>query len=67
VTAKARDPSVDLAQAYPVALAPHPFDNEPDAPPVVEPSVERAERRRLRWELDETEGGAEETAAAVNT
>jgi hypothetical protein len=50
----------------PVALAPHRVDDEPEAAPVVEPRVERAECRRLRRELEEAEGGGEEGAAAVD-
>jgi hypothetical protein len=45
-------------------LPPHPLDDE--AAPVVKPRVERAECRRLRWELEEAEGGGEEGAAAVS-
>jgi hypothetical protein len=43
----------------------HPVDDEPDPARVVEPGVERAECRRLRWELEEAEGGGEEDSATV--
>jgi hypothetical protein len=46
-------------------LSVHPDDDVADPAPVVEPGVERAERRRLRWELEEAEGGGEEGAAVV--
>jgi hypothetical protein len=60
---KLATPRIDLAQAHAVTLPPHPLDDQPDPTPVVEPRVQRAERRRLRWELDEAEGGGEEGAA----
>jgi hypothetical protein len=44
----------------------HSDDDMADASPVVEPGVQRAQRRRPRWELDEPEGGGEEGAAAVS-
>jgi hypothetical protein len=62
---EARDPRIDLAQTHAVALPPHSLDDEADAALVVEPGVERAERRRLRWELEEAEGGGEERATAL--
>jgi hypothetical protein len=65
IVPEAGDPRVDLAQAHAVALPPHPVDDESEAAPGVEPRVERAECGRLRWELEEAEGGGEEGAAAV--
>ena len=66
IVPEARDPRIDLAKAHPVALAPHRVDDAPEAAPVVEPRVERAECRRLRRELEEAERGGEEGAAAVD-
>src|SRR5258705_361020 len=58
-------PRVALAQTDAVALPPHPFDDEPDAAPVVEPRVQRTQCRRLRRELNKAERGDEERAATV--
>jgi hypothetical protein len=57
IVPEARDPRIDLAKAHPVALAPHRVDDEPEAAPVFEPRVKRAECRRLRRELEEAERG----------
>jgi hypothetical protein len=55
-----------LLQREAEALALHADDDVSDARPRIKPCVKRAECRRLRRELEEAEGGDEESAAAIS-
>lgn len=63
--AEARAPVVvEPRQRHAVAEPHHPHDHGAEPGPRIEPGMERAQCRRLRRELNEVEGGAEEGAAA---
>jgi hypothetical protein len=54
-----------IVEAELVSMAPHPGDDEAEAGPVVEPSMQQPQLRGARGKLQETEGGAQGGEATV--